>query len=102
MKISDTQHTRKTKPDPVLKGAQPKDTAASAKSAQSMQDFKMNGQWKQHVGAAKVMWGKLTQDQLLQTEGRFQKLAGLIQEKYAISRMEAEKQVRTFMEKTIQ
>lgn len=32
--------------------------------AHSLRVQKLSGQWKQHVGAAKVAWGKLTQDQL--------------------------------------
>lgn len=60
----------------------------------------LKGKWKQQVGAAKLAWGKLTEDELLQVEGREEKLAGLIQERYAIARDEAEKQAREFLEKT--
>lgn len=55
------------------------------------------GKWKQHAGAAKVLWGKLTDDEILQTEGQLEKLAGIIQERYAISREIADKQVADFM-----
>lgn len=67
----------------------------------SMRVQKLSGQWKQHVGSAKVAWGKLTQDQLLQTEGQYQKLVGLVEEKYAVTRMDADKQVRAFMDKHV-
>ena len=59
----------------------------------------MKGQWKQHIGAAKVAWGKLTEDELLTLEGHEQKLAGLVQERYAITRDEADKQVKAFFDK---
>lgn len=59
----------------------------------------LKGKWKQQVGAAKLAWGKLTEDELLQAEGRRDKLVGLIQERYAITREEAEKQVEDFIEK---
>lgn len=59
----------------------------------------LKGKWKQQVGAAKLMWGKLTDDELLQLEGQEQKLAGLVQERYAISRDEAARQARSFFEK---
>lgn len=59
----------------------------------------LKGKWKQQVGAAKLAWGKLTEDELLQAEGREEKLAGLIQEHYAITRDEAEKQVKDFLGK---
>lgn len=60
----------------------------------------MKGKWRQQVGAAKVAFGKLTDDELLQTEGQAQKLAGLVQERYAITRDEAEKQVKQFLDKS--
>jgi uncharacterized protein YjbJ (UPF0337 family) len=59
----------------------------------------LKGKWKQQVGAAKVLWGKLTEDELLKLEGNEQKLAGLIQERYAITQEEAKKQVQDFFEK---
>jgi len=59
----------------------------------------LKGKWKQQVGAAKIAWGKLTEDELLELEGHEQKLVGLIQERYAITRDEAEKQVKSFFEK---
>lgn len=59
----------------------------------------IKGEWKQQVGAAKVAWGKLTDDELLQTEGHAEKLAGLVQERYGIVRSDAEAQVKTFLDK---
>lgn len=59
----------------------------------------IKGVWKQQIGAAKIAWGKLTEDELLKLEGHEQKLAGLVQERYAITRDEAEKQVKSFFEK---
>lgn len=57
----------------------------------------LGGQWEQRVGSAKVAWGKLTDDELLQSEGHAQKLAGLVEERYAISRDEADRQVSRFL-----
>ncbi|HVL02030.1 MAG TPA: CsbD family protein [Dongiaceae bacterium] len=54
------------------------------------------GKWKQHVGAARIIWDELTEDELLKLDGRQDKLAGLVQERYAITRDEAEKQVKAF------
>lgn len=59
----------------------------------------IKGKWKQHVGAAKIAWGKLTEDEFLQLEGQEQKLTGLVQERYAITRDEADKQVKAFFDK---
>ena len=59
----------------------------------------LKGQWKQHIGAAKIAWGELTEDELLKAEGRQDKLAGLVRERYAITRDEADKQVKRFLDK---
>lgn len=53
----------------------------------------IKGKWKQATGSAKSEWGKLTDDELMQIEGNRDKLVGKVQEKYAIAREEAEKQV---------
>lgn len=59
----------------------------------------VKGKWKQQVGAAKIAWGKLTEDELLKLEGHAQKLTGLVQERYAITRDEADRQVKAFFDK---
>lgn len=56
----------------------------------------LKGKWKTQVGAAKIVWGKLTEDEILKAEGHQQKLAGIIQQRYAISKDAAEKQVKKF------
>ena len=58
----------------------------------------LKGKWKQHVGAAKVAWSELTEDELLKSGGQEQKLIGLVQEHYAVTRDEALKQIRVFMD----
>lgn len=63
----------------------------------SMDEVK--GKWKQQIGSAKIAWGKLTDDEILETEGHAQKLTGLVQERYAITREAAEKQVTDFLDK---
>lgn len=59
----------------------------------------LKGKWKQQVGSAKIAWGKLTDDEILETEGHAQKLTGLVQERYALTREAAEKQVTDFLDK---
>jgi uncharacterized protein YjbJ (UPF0337 family) len=59
----------------------------------------MQAKWKQQVGSAKIAWGKLTEDELLKSEGHAQRLAGLVQERYAVTRDEADRQVKSFLEK---
>ena len=59
----------------------------------------LKGKWKQQVGAAKIAWGKLTDDEILQSEGQVEKLAGLVQERYAVASDEAARQVKEFFAK---
>jgi uncharacterized protein YjbJ (UPF0337 family) len=58
----------------------------------------IKGKWKQQLGAAKIAWGKLTEDELLQVQGRQERLAGLVQERYGITRNDAEQQVKHFFD----
>jgi uncharacterized protein YjbJ (UPF0337 family) len=56
-----------------------------------MEVFQMNkdiveGKWKQMRGEAKAWWGKLTDDDLDRAAGKFEVLAGLLQEKYGYTR----------------
>ncbi len=44
------------------------------------------GKWKQLRGEARAWWGKLTDDDLDRAAGKFEVLAGLLQEKYGYSR----------------
>lgn len=54
---------------------------------------RIEGNWKQLSGKAKVQWGKLTDDDLDVVAGRREELAGKIQERYGIARDDAERQV---------
>ncbi|WP_027795244.1 CsbD family protein [Paraburkholderia acidipaludis] len=56
------------------------------------------GKWKQLIGKAKAAWGELTDDELIKAEGRVDRLAGLIQERYGKTRDEAEQEVRRWIE----
>ena len=48
------------------------------------------GKWKQMRGQAKVWWGKLTDDDLDKVNGKYDKLIGLLQEKYGYTKQQAE------------
>ena len=56
----------------------------------------IKGNWKQFKGKAQVQWGKLTDDELDQVDGHREVLVGKLQEKYGISREEADRQVTDF------
>ena len=40
------------------------------------------GQWNELKGKVKERWGKLTDNEIAQTEGRLDELVGIIQQKY--------------------
>jgi uncharacterized protein YjbJ (UPF0337 family) len=58
-----------------------------------MNNDTIKGQFDQFVGAAKSQWGKLTDDDFMRVSGDLQKLKGAVQERYGITKEEAEKQV---------
>jgi uncharacterized protein YjbJ (UPF0337 family) len=71
------------------------DDAKPATAAPSTWD-KVEGNWTEMKGHVKEQWGNLTDDDLLQIQGKRQQLVGKIQARYGVSLAEAEKQVTTF------
>jgi uncharacterized protein YjbJ (UPF0337 family) len=55
------------------------------------------GQWKQVKGEVKRRWGMLTDDELDQVEGSFEKLVGRIQERYGYQKDQAERELDEFL-----
>jgi uncharacterized protein YjbJ (UPF0337 family) len=62
---------------------------------------KIKGSWSQTKGAIKEQWGKLTDDDLLEIEGRRDQLVGKLQTRYGITREQAEAQVSTWEQKRV-
>jgi len=60
---------------------------------------KIKGSWEQTKGTIKEQWGRLTDDDLLEIEGRREQLVGRIQTRYGITREQAETQVNTWEQK---
>ena len=54
---------------------------------------KVKGSWNTAKGAVKEQWGKLTDDDLMEIQGRRDQLVGKIQMRYGISQEQAEAQV---------
>lgn len=59
----------------------------------------VKGNWKQFAGGLKAEFGKLTDDELMEAEGNAEKLSGVVQEKYGLSKEEAEKKIDDVMKK---
>jgi uncharacterized protein YjbJ (UPF0337 family) len=58
-----------------------------------MNEDTLKGQWTQLKGAVREQWGKLTNDDVDQIQGKGEQLVGKIQERYGIARDEAQRQV---------
>ena len=61
-----------------------------------MNEDTLKGQWTQLKGQVREQWGKLTNDDLDQIQGRSEQLIGKIQECYGVTRDEARRQVDTW------
>jgi len=59
---------------------------------------KIEGAWKQFAGKAREQWGRLTDDDVAVIEGRREKLVGKIQERYGITRDEADREITEWLE----
>jgi uncharacterized protein YjbJ (UPF0337 family) len=60
---------------------------------------RIEGNWKQVKGKVTEQWGKLTSDDHDVVAGRKDQLAGKIQERYGITKDEAEKQIDAWSRK---
>ena len=60
---------------------------------------KIKGSWMQTKGKVKEQWGKLTDDDLMEIQGRRDQLVGKIQSRYGINRDQAEAQVSGWEQK---
>ncbi len=58
----------------------------------------LEGKWKQLKGSVKEKWGELTDDELDKSAGRFDKVAGLIQERYGYAKDQAEQELDEFLD----
>jgi uncharacterized protein YjbJ (UPF0337 family) len=50
------------------------------------------GKWKEMKGQTKEWWGKLTDDDLEQAQGKAEQIVGLLQQKYGYTREQAEEE----------
>ncbi len=54
------------------------------------------GKWHEVKGKVKEKWGKLTDDDLTEIDGKSESLAGKLQERYGYAQDEAEKEIGDF------
>jgi uncharacterized protein YjbJ (UPF0337 family) len=58
----------------------------------------IKGKWNQIKADARIHWGKITDDEWDQIDGRREKLAAKLQERYGWEREEAERQIDNFFD----
>jgi uncharacterized protein YjbJ (UPF0337 family) len=64
-----------------------------------MDSNELHGKWDQVKGIARELWGELTGNDLDYIAGERSRLVGKLEEKYGMSREEAEKQVDAISDK---
>jgi uncharacterized protein YjbJ (UPF0337 family) len=57
----------------------------------------LKGKWKEMKGKVKEKWGKLTDDDVTQIEGKEEKLLGFLQKRYGYTKEQAEKEYDEFI-----
>jgi uncharacterized protein YjbJ (UPF0337 family) len=57
-----------------------------------MNDDVLKGQWTQLKGSIREKWGKLTDDDLDQIQGKSEQLVGRLQERYGYAKDEAQRE----------
>lgn len=73
---------------------QPATAPASAKEPlRKVAWDKISGNWKRFKGSIKQRWGKLTNNEIQQAQGRREALNGFIQARYGIDREAADRQI---------
>lgn len=58
-----------------------------------MNTERMEGMWNQLKGNVKEKWGKLTDDDIAQINGKRDQLVGKLQERYGIAKEQAERDI---------
>ena len=58
----------------------------------------LKGKWKELKGSVKEKWGKLTDEDVTEVEGKTEKLVGILQVKYGYSKDEAQEEYNKFMD----
>ena len=59
----------------------------------------LKGQWNEIKGDIKAKWGKLTDDDLTEIEGKEEKLLGVLQKRHGLAKDKAEQEYKEFMKR---
>lgn len=61
-----------------------------------MNKDQFEGNWHQLKGRIKEKWGKLTDNEITQINGKYEQLIGILQKKYGYAKSQAEDAVRNW------
>jgi len=73
-----------------------KSSAGSQSNMPVLNRDTLSGQWKQVKGEVKKKWGQLTDDDMMQIEGNYDKLVGSLQTRYGYTREHVEREINDF------
>jgi uncharacterized protein YjbJ (UPF0337 family) len=59
----------------------------------------IKGKWHEIKGKLKTQWGKLTDDEITQINGSSEELEGILQKKYGYQKDQAQKEIKSFLDK---
>lgn len=59
----------------------------------------LEGKWHELKGQVKQQWGKLTDDDLTQLNGKTEELAGVLQQRYGYAKAQAEMEINSWLQK---
>jgi len=64
-----------------------------------MNEDVLKGKWKEIKGSVKENWGKFTDEDITEIEGKQEKLLGLLQKTYGYSKEKADEEYKQFMKR---
>lgn len=64
-----------------------------------MNTIVLEGKWKQLRGKVRRTWGKLTNSDVDKVKGSYERLVGVLQERYGYNREQAAKEIGAFLDR---
>lgn len=91
-----TKDAKDSKTSKASKSATPQQSSKGAPAKAPMKTS--DDAWQKRIGAAHKVWSKLSESDLKKSAGEPAKLSELVQTRYSISRSDADKQVKNFID----
>ncbi|ABM25064.1 MULTISPECIES: hypothetical protein [Shewanella] len=108
--VKDEQNTKTNKANPpvtasnnqtgkIIAGDKDKQEVGTSKNTENQQKDAFNGKWQDQIQAAKGNWSKISETELVKSNGNEANLNELVQKHYSLSRDDSSKQVKSFIDK---